>query len=102
MFQHPPTSLTMINVYHSKLGNELFKFGGAKGFVKKSPNCSCVEIGRSLTIPFLDFLSNQVTVYFQMLCSLMENWIGSNMNCTLTITVQNKLLAVIDFKSFRR
>ena len=42
----------------------------------------------------LNFFSDEVAVYFYVLCSVVENWICSNTNSCLAITVKGSCMVM--------
>jgi len=36
---------------------------------------------------FLQFFSNNVTIYFYMFCTLMKHWICCNVSCWVIVTI---------------
>ena len=43
----------------------------------------------------LNFFSDEVAVYFSVFCSVVENWICSNINSCLVITVKGSCMIVL-------
>ena len=66
------------------------------------PKCLSEEIRNPVSSRYMEGLdhtilnlfSDEVTVYFYMLCSFMENWICSNIDSCLAITVERSCMIV--------
>ena len=61
--------------------------------------CGNVE---SLDNTILNFLSNEMTIYFNMFCSFMVHGIGSNVQSSLAVTIQVGRLCMVHPKNLEQ
>jgi hypothetical protein len=52
--------------------------------------------------PLLNFITNNMTINVNVLCPFVKNWIGSNKQCSFTITEEKCRLRMRDTEVFQQ